>query len=143
MSRIILFACFVVFVLFGGTLTAEMAFVLMALFNTLRLLLTYMFPQAIFLASELKVTLKRIENFLLLEEMNIKENREQSESIKNHASPPQVVVNRISAKWTSELKKPTLMNISANLKPGDLLAVIGSVGSGKVNFFLLFGLFLY
>jgi len=30
------------------------------------------------------------------------------------------------------MEYPTLQNISLRLKPGDLLAVIGPVGSGKV-----------
>ncbi len=62
-SRIILFCCFVLYVLVIQPLTAEAVFVSMALFNTLRLILTFMFPSAISQASELKITCRRIEVF--------------------------------------------------------------------------------
>lgn len=60
-SRIILFVCFILFIILGNTLTAEAVFVSMAVFNTLRIVFTLMFPQAITNASELKITCKRIE----------------------------------------------------------------------------------
>lgn len=44
-----------------------------------------------------------------------------------------LIVNNITAKWNNDLIRPTLSNINVRLKPGDLLAVIGSVGSGKVS----------
>ncbi len=43
-----------------------------------------------------------------------------------------VVVNNITAKWNQEVVRPTLKDVSVRLKQGDLLAVIGPVGSGKV-----------
>ncbi|CAG2111114.1 unnamed protein product, partial [Medioppia subpectinata] len=42
-----------------------------------------------------------------------------------------VSCNRIQVTLTMESPYPTLQNISAHLKPGDLLAVIGPVGAGK------------
>ncbi|CAG2173065.1 unnamed protein product, partial [Oppiella nova] len=44
---------------------------------------------------------------------------------------PKVIVNNISAKWSEGSPYATIQNISFNIKPGDLLAVIGPVGSGK------------
>ncbi|CAG2165685.1 unnamed protein product [Oppiella nova] len=44
----------------------------------------------------------------------------------------EVSVNNISAKWSKDIPYPTLDNISVHLRPGDLLAVIGPVGSGKL-----------
>ncbi|KAH9402637.1 Multidrug resistance-associated protein 4 [Tyrophagus putrescentiae] len=67
-SRLILFICFVVFVLLGNVLTAEAVFVSMSLLNTLRLTMTLFFPQAIGFGAELKITCSRIQSFLLLEE---------------------------------------------------------------------------
>lgn len=49
------------------------------------------------------------------------------------AVEPSLVVNNIIAKWSSDMINPTLKNITARLKPGELLAVIGPVGSGKVS----------
>ncbi|CAG2169745.1 unnamed protein product [Oppiella nova] len=44
---------------------------------------------------------------------------------------PKVIVNNISAKWSEGNPNAIIQNISFNIKPGDLLAVIGPVGSGK------------
>jgi len=60
-SRLILFACFVTYVLLGNTLTAEAVFVSMALLNTLRTNMTLMFPNAVTNWAELTVTCQRIQ----------------------------------------------------------------------------------
>ena len=71
-----------------------------------------------------------VQKFLLLEEMTT-----PSEDGKNakskECSASSVIVNNITARWNQEMVKPTLKDISTRLKPGDLLAVIGPVGSGK------------
>ena len=45
-----------------------------------------------------------------------------------------VVVDRMSAVWDPKTSSPTLRDITLQLKHGELLAVIGPVGSGKVWF---------
>lgn len=51
---------------------------------------------------------------------------------KDSSKGSSVVVNNITAKWNQEVVRPTLKDVSVRLKQGDLLAVIGPVGSGKV-----------
>ncbi|KAH9421088.1 Multidrug resistance-associated protein 4 [Dermatophagoides pteronyssinus] len=170
-TRIVLFVCFITYVLVGNQLTSEAVFVSMALFNTLRLTITFFFPNSIGLASELLIGCKRIENFLLLKEMECIPNQQQQEKFKKenfqqkHCSEndkdkksknnlednlmtpptpapsplinePKLIINNIVAKWSQELMQPTLRNISVRLKSGDLLAVIGPVGSGKSSFLM-------
>lgn len=133
-SRIVLFSCFLVFVFTSEkTLTPNMVFVSMALYNTLRLNMTFSFPQAITLFSELKITCGRIQKFLLLEE-KVECEFEKQESEKK--CDPKIVVEQIEAKWNPELLSSTLKDVSASLKCGDLLAVIGPVGSGKSSFLM-------
>lgn len=43
-----------------------------------------------------------------------------------------IFINDIVARWTNEIQEPTLDNITTFVKPGELLAVVGGVGSGKV-----------
>ena len=44
-----------------------------------------------------------------------------------------IFINNIVARWTKEIQEPTLDNITTFVKPGELLGIIGSVGSGKVT----------
>ena len=60
-SRIILFACFVTYVLLGNKLSADTVFVTMAFFNSLRITLTKQLPQSFGATAESIVTCKRIQ----------------------------------------------------------------------------------
>jgi len=44
-----------------------------------------------------------------------------------------IVIFNATAKWTDDQNSNTLEKINLTVKPGRLLAVIGPVGSGKVN----------
>lgn len=43
-------------------------------------------------------------------------------------------VTSITAKWSNNLSENTLTGVSLDVRPGGLVAVIGPVGSGKVNY---------
>jgi ATP-binding cassette subfamily C (CFTR/MRP) protein 4 len=45
--------------------------------------------------------------------------------------PVYVDLRRVSANWISGQLPPTLCNISMTIKPGELCALVGAVGSGK------------
>ncbi|CAG2175581.1 unnamed protein product, partial [Oppiella nova] len=70
--RIILFACFMAYVLTGNLLTAKAVFITMALFNTLKTTSMTLFPYAIAQWAELTVSCSRIQTFLELGEMEPK-----------------------------------------------------------------------
>lgn len=48
-----------------------------------------------------------------------------------------IALECVVVKWP-ESDQNTLSDVTFNAGPGQLLAVIGQVGSGKVNYFLLF-----
>ena len=60
-SKIIIFLCFVVFILNGNTITAQIVFVSIALFNNSRACLTLYFPYGISGGSEALISIRRIE----------------------------------------------------------------------------------
>ncbi|CAG2168420.1 unnamed protein product, partial [Oppiella nova] len=137
-TKLILFAAFITYVLTGHVLTAKAVFVSMMLFNTLRVNMTWYFPQAIAMGAEMLVSCRRIQTFLELEEIQLNSTK-ISNSVELNTSgkqTPELSVNNISAKWSEDSPYPTLHNISAHLKPGDLLAVIGPVGAGKTSFLM-------
>ncbi|XP_076312443.1 ATP-binding cassette sub-family C member 4-like [Tachypleus tridentatus] len=131
-SKIILFICLITYVFMGNKLTAEVAFVSVALFNNLRYTMTLFFPQGVSHGAESLISFKRIERFLLLEEqkeptvINMPDIRLKLENCG-------VWIDNITSSWHKDIEEPTLKNISVTVKPGELLAVVGPVGAGKTS----------
>lgn len=48
-----------------------------------------------------------------------------------------VVLQDVRASWVPDRMVPTLMNLTLSIKSGELIGLIGSVGSGKVSLFKL------
>ncbi|CAG2162291.1 unnamed protein product [Oppiella nova] len=150
-SRVILYACFVTFVYTGGKLSAESVFVTMAFFNTLRNTLTRHFPAGIAATAELVVACRRIQDFLVLDEIDdsnkpieymasVYSGKADGNGVPVSLEKPMkpvddrekgVFIENMSVRWNDETLEPTLKDISVCVKSGELLAVIGSVGSGK------------
>lgn len=59
---------------------------------------------------------------------NSNENQNDSVEISNLA----VVMRNVTSKWTESQVENTLENINLTVKSGNLIAVIGNVGAGKV-----------
>ncbi|XP_054157408.1 ATP-binding cassette sub-family C member 4-like [Oppia nitens] len=148
-SKIVLFTCFVTYVYIGDRLTAEAVFVTMAYFNTMRITVTKQFPQAIAATAELMVSCNRIETFLLLDEIDSNQQLTDSsddmkktfinrgyEKCDNDWEEKGVYVDNMTSRWNIDIIEPTLHDITVSLKSGELLAVIGSVGSGKSSFLM-------
>ena len=75
------------------------------------------------------------KEFLLLDEM-------VTEPCNKGGNPSsKIELHKVSVKWPvalSENEENTITNASFNIGPGQLLTVLGSVGSGKVIFYLIF-----
>uniref|UniRef100_A0A669CZP7 Multidrug resistance-associated protein 4 n=1 Tax=Oreochromis niloticus TaxID=8128 RepID=A0A669CZP7_ORENI len=71
-NKLIIFVTFTVYTLLGNTMTASQVFVTMSLYGTIKVTLTLFFPLAIEKLSETVVSIRRIKNFLLLEEIERK-----------------------------------------------------------------------
>lgn len=84
------------------------------------------FYKSIRIFNEVQVSIKRIQEFLLLEELSPKPKITQKPD-----GNKSVVIKNVSAKWDKELPQLTLKNISLTVSPGELLAVVGPVGAGK------------
>ena len=112
-------------------LTAEKAFLCLSMFNTVRLSMTLFFPFAISQLGETRVSVKRIQDFLLMEEREEQEG-ERDTFAHDDANADTVTMEKVTGKWKKDENEDTLTNIDLNTKPGQLIAIIGPVGSGKV-----------
>ncbi|XP_069125383.1 multidrug resistance-associated protein 1-like [Argopecten irradians] len=117
---------FAVYVLVDSNniLDAEKAFVSLSLFNILRFPLS-MLPQVISNIVQVSVSLKRLQHFLDNEQLNIF-------SIEKDASAKHAIaIEKGTFTWENEAETPTLREINLEIPDGSLVAVVGTVGSGK------------
>ncbi|XP_067132222.1 ATP-binding cassette sub-family C member 4-like [Centruroides vittatus] len=91
------------------------------------------FSHGVNYAAEVLVSLKRFQDFLLLQEKDDKTLKAVAES--EILTEYGVWMNNVTATWKKETY-PTLNDISINVQPGELLTVIGPVGSGKTSFLM-------
>ncbi|XP_071016015.1 ATP-binding cassette sub-family C member 4-like isoform X2 [Oncorhynchus clarkii lewisi] len=126
-SKIIVFITFAVYVLLGNTISASRVFVAVSLYGAIKITVTLFFPQAIEKVFETIISIRRIKNFLLLEEIE-RHNMRFTPEEKKDAS---VEIKDLICYWDKCLDAPSLQNLSLTVKSEQLVAVIGPVGSGK------------
>uniref|UniRef100_A0A8C9T6S9 Canalicular multispecific organic anion transporter 1-like n=1 Tax=Scleropages formosus TaxID=113540 RepID=A0A8C9T6S9_SCLFO len=118
-------ATFAVFVSASNenNLDAEKAFTSISLFNILRFPLA-MLPQLISALVQTTVSNKRLEKFLGGDELD-------STTVRHDSNIDTAVsVCAATLAWEKDAE-PVLKNVSLDIKPGSLVAVVGAVGSGK------------
>ncbi|KAI4581549.1 hypothetical protein MJG53_009992 [Ovis ammon polii x Ovis aries] len=125
-SKIMIFITFIIAVVLDNPITASQVFLVVMLFETVRFTGTLYFPMAIEKVSEAVVSINRIKDFLLLEEILPHDHQlvpSDGETI--------VDVQDLTAFWDKESGTPALQGLSFTVRRGELLAVVGPVGAGK------------
>ena len=107
-------------------LDSEKAFVSLSLFNILRFPLS-MLPMMIAGLVQASVSVKRINKYMNLSELS--ENR--TNVVKEDSGEHAVKINKASFKWNSNEDEANLKDIELQVKKKSLVAVVGTVGSGK------------
>ncbi|XP_044782845.2 ATP-binding cassette sub-family C member 4 [Bubalus bubalis] len=124
-SKIMIFVTFITNELLDNRISASQVFVVVTLFEALRFSSTLYFPMAVQKVSEAVVSLRRIKNFLSLDEIPQLNTQLPSDG--------EMMVNMqdFTAFWDEESESPTLKGLSFTVRPGELLTVVGLVGAGK------------
>ena len=119
---------FLTFILISedNNLDPSKAFVSLSLFNLIRMPLTFL-PLMLTFGTMFVVSMKRIANYINSDETDVGAVTHDPES-KGGAA---VEVKNASFSWTREFGDVNLNNIDLEIKPGQLVAVVGRVGSGK------------
>ncbi|XP_029673301.1 multidrug resistance-associated protein 1 isoform X1 [Formica exsecta] len=109
----------------NNVLNSTTAFVSLSLFNILRFPLS-MLPMMIGNIVQAYVSVKRINKFMNMEELD--PNNVQHDPSEAHA----LIIENGNFSWDSEhIERPILQNINFHVEQGQLIAVVGTVGSGK------------
>lgn len=151
-TRISIFSSILAYVLAGYPITAEQVFVITSFHNVLRQTMTIFFPQGVAQIAEVNVSIGRLNKFLNNEENEIlinyqkhtkningkdfkEDDEDNSMSTTTKSTPTDehsgISIENVTAKWSEQSSDNTLTNISLQVSPGKLVAVIGPVGAGK------------
>lgn len=125
-NRAAIFICIISYVLSGHQLDAHYVFVATSFYTILRQSLTKHLPRANAIVAETLVSIRRIQGFLVQEEISDKrfEITADKESVG-------VEINEGTAKWSENHTDNTLTGIDFKVSAGELIGVVGPVGSGK------------
>lgn len=147
------FASFGTYTLLGNSLTPQVVFVSLALFNLLQFPMSIT-PSVISSIVESSVSIYRLYNFFMAEELNPQaverhpypnptapepghpSSEDGSEIAASPSSPPLPVLVKVQNgefRWDSRSREPVLANINLEVKKGQLIACIGRVGAGKTS----------
>ncbi|CAH1368627.1 unnamed protein product, partial [Tenebrio molitor] len=134
-TRFAIFLTVLAIVLRDRPITAEKVFVITSYYQILRQTMTLFFPYAIAQIAETNVAITRIKRFLLMSETTVGDPTPLSPHWKRYSKQeseksgdPKISLINVSAKIDDEV---CLQNVSLEIQPGELTAVIGQVGSGK------------
>ncbi|KAB0798126.1 hypothetical protein PPYR_09119 [Photinus pyralis] len=130
-ERFTLFLTIITYVLLGNRLTGDKVFSMAQFFNTIQLYMAIFYPLAVSFFAEAKVSVGRVEQFLLQEEIHISQVSNQSVNSEASTKTGLIKINRAKASWIPNPIVDTLTNINLNITPGTLCAVVGQVGAGK------------
>ncbi|XP_028288471.1 multidrug resistance-associated protein 4-like isoform X2 [Parambassis ranga] len=126
-NKIIVFVTFTVYALLGNSITASRIFITVSLYGSIKLNVTLFFPLAIEKLSETTVSVSRIKNFLLLDEVKRKNFGLPLEQEEENS----VEIEKLTCYWDKSVDAPSLQKVSVTAKSHQLMAVVGPVGAGK------------
>ncbi|KAK5646882.1 hypothetical protein RI129_005346 [Pyrocoelia pectoralis] len=140
-SQFCLFISMISCIALNENITAKKVFVLISFFNILRRSMCAVFTAATGRAADVSVSLKRLNNFLILDEkFGVPVNQVQLSkySVKHQdltdtisTESGKISIKGGAAKWNESSTDYVFKNLNITVKPGSIVAVIGPVGSGK------------
>nr|XP_023018987.1 probable multidrug resistance-associated protein lethal(2)03659 [Leptinotarsa decemlineata] len=138
--RIAIFISILTYVLTGNTLTAKYTYTVLVFYGVLRLSMLAYFTEGLSFCAEAKVSVKRIQQFLLYEELmetDVTGNTSFSNGTKPLANFKKeeigICIENMSAKWVKKLPENILQGVNFHVASNQLVAIVGPVGGGKTT----------
>lgn len=105
----------------------------MSYFNTISMGMGAMFVRGISEIAELRVSLRRLQSFLMHDEYESVRSEAITNGVDKHieATRNSLTMENVSAKWNRDNSDLALDSINLNVHKGNLIGIIGPVGSGK------------
>ncbi|CAH0584374.1 unnamed protein product [Chrysodeixis includens] len=148
-ERFILFVTITTFVFIDGDIRAQTSFSLVQYFNLLQLTCNIAFPMALAFLAESKVSISRLEEFLMLDEkepaqqksnilldasrLSLANGKEkEAKKVKEVSKPTEMTIKNVTAAWVADDDASTaLRNVTLTAAPGEFVGIAGPVGAGK------------
>ncbi|XP_074600380.1 ATP-binding cassette sub-family C member 4-like isoform X2 [Brevipalpus obovatus] len=136
--RLMLFVSLITFIALGNQLNAKIVFVSSALFDAFEATVTFFLPNAIATLAQALVSCKRITAFLTLTEVSSHDKSGSGSTLisDSESEVKSIEVENLCTSWEPETDELCLKNVSFEVKSGELMIVVGSVGSGKTSLLL-------
>ncbi|XP_017091987.2 ATP-binding cassette sub-family C member 4 [Drosophila bipectinata] len=117
--------------LMGQNITADFVFSSASYYNILQLVAAIWYPLAVSFGAEALVSLRRIQDFLMLEGREERVHGITQKKDQENGDSRAVTLKDINANWDNAKPQRTLQSINLQIEKGQLCAVIGPVGAGK------------
>nr|CAI5849597.1 unnamed protein product [Callosobruchus analis] len=131
LNRIAIYLCILAYVLTGNVLTSSYVYTMTTYFRLLNSVSMF-FPRAITTSFEVYVSIKRIQNLLLYEEIEPRA-VEAPKITDDEESRIGISLKNVSVKWRNDSSDYSLENITMQAVSRRLTVIVGSVGSGKTT----------
>ncbi|KAJ8669835.1 hypothetical protein QAD02_001094, partial [Eretmocerus hayati] len=129
--RLCIFITVLSYVLLGYKVNAEKVYVVTALYDVLRMSMYTLFPMCLHDIAEALVSMKRLQKFMSIEEVNYLPSCPSNEFKTPDQCEPVILLENVTAQWSQKFN--VLENINLSIKNGSLTGVVGQVGSGKTS----------
>ncbi|KAL3283454.1 hypothetical protein HHI36_006598 [Cryptolaemus montrouzieri] len=131
-TRAALFCTLMALALTDQPITASKVFVLMSYYNVLSQTMSTVFVRGISEVAELFVAVKRLEQFMVNDEyISAVPSPNNNDFSGVYDEDTDLRLKNLTAKWNISSSDDAVKNITLSVRRGELLAVIGTVGSGK------------
>lgn len=135
-ERVALYLTLIAFVLMGFELHSDVVFSMAQLINSIQLYMCIYFPNALAYSAEAKISMRRLEHFLTMEENG--ERAILNGTTPVNEKPGTIKVEKATACWSLYPVVDTLTDVNLSINSGTLCCVVGTVGAGKSSLLHMF-----